>query len=360
MSVDPQLLERLICPRHRTALLEEGSRLRCQDRHEYPVVEDIPVILDQGPQTLWVAEASLNSAKQNRTARADPYYVDTIGIADDEKAALKQRLLDRTADDNIDPLVSFLVGATNGIAYKHLRGRLSDYPVPELRLPTTNGKVLLDVGCNWGRWCIAAARLGYVPIGIDPSLGAVLAAKRVAAQLGLDIKLVVGDARFLPFRSGSMDFAFSYSVLQHFARADAISAIKEIGRVLKIDGTSLVQMPTVFGIRCLYHQARRKFHEGQRFDVRYWSVPTLRKTFVRHIGQTGVSVDCFFGIGLQASDLRLMPITYKAAIYASEALRQASSVMPWLRYVADSVYVKSVKRTSDWGSNASTSGAGPA
>jgi SAM-dependent methyltransferase len=346
MSVDPQLLQRLICPRHRTALLEDGSRLRCEDGHEYPVVEDIPVILDEGPQTLWVAELSLNSARQNGTA-LDPYYVDTIGIADDEKAVLRRRLLDRMADDFIDPIVSFLVGATNGIAYKHLRGRLSDYPIPELRLPTANGKVLLDVGCNWGRWCIAAARLGYVPIGVDPSLGAVLAAKRVAAQLGLYIQLVVGDARFLPFPSDSMDFAFSYSVLQHFARADAISAVKEIGRVLKTGGMSLVQMPTVCGVRCLYHQARRKFRDGRGFDVRYWSVPTLRETFVRHIGQTGVSVDCFFGIGLQASDLRLMPITYKAAIYASEVLRRASTVLPWLRYIADSVYVKSVKRTSD-------------
>jgi SAM-dependent methyltransferase len=166
------------------------------------------------------------------------------------------------ADDFIDPIVSFLVGATNGIAYKHLRGRLSDYPIPELRLPTANGKVLLDVGCNWGRWCIAAARLGYVPIGVDPSLGAVLAAKRVAAQLGLYIQLVVGDARFLPFPSDSMDFAFSYSVLQHFARADAISAVKEIGRVLKTGGMSLVQMPTVCGVRCLYHQARGNFATG--------------------------------------------------------------------------------------------------
>jgi uncharacterized protein YbaR (Trm112 family) len=97
ISVDPQLLQRLICPRHRTALLEDGSRLRCEDRHEYPVVEDIPVILDEGPQTLWVAEASLNSARQNGTA-LDPYYVDTIGIADDEKAVLRRRLLDSSTE----------------------------------------------------------------------------------------------------------------------------------------------------------------------------------------------------------------------------------------------------------------------
>ena len=29
---------------------------------------------------------------------------------------------------------------------------------------------------------------------------------------------VVGDARFLPFRSGSFDYVWSYSVLQHFSR----------------------------------------------------------------------------------------------------------------------------------------------
>jgi ubiquinone/menaquinone biosynthesis C-methylase UbiE len=43
----------------------------------------------------------------------------------------------------------------------------------------------------------------------------------------------VGDARFLPFRAGSVDVVFSYSVVQHFSKDDASREIKEVGRVLQ-------------------------------------------------------------------------------------------------------------------------------
>lgn len=339
MAVDPRLLERLACPRHATRLSEIGSALSCEAGHQYPVVEDVPVLLEDGPQTMQLADNSLRQAQQRFSQ--DPYYVDTIGISEDEKVQLRERL--GKTGGGIDPVVSFLVSATNGMAYQHLVGTLPEYPIPELRLPPGNGRVLLDVGCNWGRWCMAAARLGYKPIGIDPSLGAILAARRVAAQLGLDAAFLVGDARFLPFRAGSLDVVFSYSVLQHFSRDNAIRAIQEIGRVLQVNGKGLIQMPTLLGMRCLYHQARRRFREPRDFDVRYWSIPALRKLFTESIGLTDFSVDCFFGIGLQAGDLRLMPLSHRAAIRTSEFLRKTSRVLPWLRYAADSVYVESTK-----------------
>lgn len=276
-------------------LSEAGSSLCCEAGHQYPVVDDIPVLLDDGPQTLWVAESSLKQARhRDADAAGDPYYLDTIGLSEHERAELARS---RKWDGCIDPLVSFLIGATNGIAYKHLIGKLQEYPIPELCLPSANGQVLLDVGCNWGRWCIAAARLGYTPIGIDPSLGAVLAAKRVAAQLGLNVKFVVGDARFLPFRTGSMDVVFSYSVLQHFSKGDASRAIKEVGRVLQANGKSVVQMPTVLGFRCMYHQARRRFREARDFEVRYWSIPALRQVFTKHVGRTTFQWIAFLVLG---------------------------------------------------------------
>src|SRR2546421_318531 len=80
-----------------------------------------------------------------------------------------------------------------------LLGELDSYPIPELRLPAGDGRRLIDVGCSWGRWSIAAARKGYRVVGIDPSLGAIIAARRVSESLGLPIRYVVGDARYLPF-----------------------------------------------------------------------------------------------------------------------------------------------------------------
>lgn len=243
----------------------------------------------------------------------------------------------------IDPVVACLVAATSGIAYRHLVGRLRSYPIPHLRLPQSQGAELLDIGCNWGRWSIAAARKGYRVVGVDPSLGALMAARRVSAQLGLATRYVAADARYLPFRDGAFDAVFSYSVLQHFSKANAMKSLMEIGRVLKPGGTSLVQMPNRMGIRCLYHQARRRFREARDFEVRYWSLPELTRAFGQAVGSSQVTVDCFFGLGLQNGDQALMPPLLRLAIDISETLRSVSGWLKPLVHAADSVYVTSSK-----------------
>src|SRR5258705_11882356 len=93
-------------------------------------------------------------------------------------------------------------------------------PNPEMPVEEGPGGTLVDIGCNWGRWTIAAARRGYRTIGVDPSLQALLAARAVCAQLGVEADFVIGDASHLPLRSASIDTAFSYSVIQHFSKPD--------------------------------------------------------------------------------------------------------------------------------------------
>jgi len=268
-------------------------------------------------------------------------YVESLGLTDEEKRGILRLAAERS--DDIDPVVSFLVGATNGIAYKEQIGKLRDYPIPDLRLPPSDGKMFLDIGCNWGRWCVAAALKGYTAVGIDPSLSAIMAAKRVARNLGVDVILMVGDARYLPIRPCAIDCVFSYSVVQHLSRADAAQVVSEIERVLKHQGTAHVQMPSKFGLRCLYHQIRRGFREAVDFEVRYWSLPSLRKLFSDRIGPTTFSTDCYFGIGLQFSDLRFLTTLLKIIVVMSESIRISSRIITPLVWVADSVYVSSTK-----------------
>ena len=342
MTIDPWYLENLACPRDHLSLSCRNGKLFCSNGHIYRAVDGIPVmLLDNVSQTQHVADKSLKRAVLYNHEESDKIYVETLGIPESEKQGVV-RLASRP-DHKIDPIVSCLVVATNGHAYKHLIGSLEEYPIPEIRMPQGCGETLLDVGCGWGRWCISAAKQGYSPVGIDPSLGAVMAARRVARQLDLEIKYVVGDARFLPFRAATYDRVFSYSVLQHFSRENATQSVKEIGRVLKPGANALIQMPNVLGPRCLYNQARRRFREAREFEVRYWSIPSLRKLFSSYIGSTDITVDCFFGIGLQYSDLRFMPTTRKAVILTSELLRKVSDITHSLTYLADSVYVSSVK-----------------
>jgi len=106
-----------------------------------------------------------------------------------------------------------------------------------------------------------------------------------------------------------------------------------------------VQMPNCFGIRCLYHQARRGFHEGRDFDVRYWTPRELASTFRATFGSARVFVDGFFSLNAQISDVNLLPWKYRTVVYASETLRKISVVFPPLTYVADSLYIEgTVKR----------------
>jgi SAM-dependent methyltransferase len=182
-------------------------------------------------------------------------------------------------------------------------------------------------------------------VGIDPSLKSIRAAHRVATQLGIEATYLVADGRFLPFRDHSFDQVFSYSVLQHLSKENALTALDEIRRTLRVGGNALIQLPNVYGIRCLYHQIRRGFREARDFEVRYWKPAELLSAFTSRIGESQLSVDGFFSLNVQPSDLHLLPARYRAIVRASEGLRRMSSIFPPLKKVADSLYV-SANRTN--------------
>ena len=236
-----------------------------------------------------------------------------------------------------------VIAATCGNLYRHLIGNLTTYPIPEIRLPPGEGRTFLEIGCNWGRWCISAARRGYRVVGVDPSLDAIRAARRVAEELEVEAEYLVGDARHLPFADGSSDVVFSYSVFQHFTRTAAVAAFRELGRVLKPGGLSLVQMANVWGPRSLVNQLReRRFREPRSlFDVRYWSPSELRRELTRAVGPTELAVDGFLTLNPQPSDLPLLPRRYRSLVHLSEAYRKASRRLPGLVRFADSLYAAS-------------------
>ena len=341
-ELDRWLLEHLRCPRDRNRLQIDGRFLTCADGHRYPVVLGVPVMLiNEDTATIDIGPVSLSEASKPH-AEDDPFHLATLSLSDQERngiAALARQ------PGPIDPVVAYLIAATNGLMYRHLIGTLTRYPIPDLPMPEGSGRRLLDVGCSWGRWTIAAAAHGYDAVGIDPSLGAVLAARRVARQLDRSVRYVVADARRLPFADGSFDAVYSYSVLQHFSHPDAARAIGEIGRVLVADGVAKVQLPTRYGIRCLYHQLRRGFRPARGFEVRYWSWRQLRQAFAAAVGPATFQVDGYFGIGLQASDAAMMPPRLATILRVSEMMKRISRVVTPLRRVADSVFVEAVRRS---------------
>ncbi len=340
--IDRWYLASLVCPRDHQSLTQQGASLVCPYDHRYPLVDGVPVMLvAEASETIGVAGASLAAAAAG--GGASGLYVETLSLDDREREGIVE--LQRSGSV-IDPVVAYLVAATNGMMYRHLIGALERYPIPALSMPAGEGRRLLDVGCSWGRWTVSASERGYDAVGIDPSLGAVLAAKRVAAALGCATRYVVGDARHLPFAGGTFDAVYSYSVIQHFSYADADVAVHEMGRVLKPGGAARVQMPTRYGLRCLYHQARRRFRAATGFEVRYWTWPQLQRLFTHAVGSTRFEVDGYFGIGLQGGDRHLMTPALATVLRASEFLRSVSAALPPLKRCADSVFVEAVRSSA--------------
>jgi len=234
-----------------------------------------------------------------------------------------------------------------GICTGGFAGRLPRYPIPDDLsdlLPEGNGALFLDVGSNWGRWAIAAARQGYHAVGLDPSLEAVWALRRVSRQLGTSVWSVVGDARFLPFRTNTFDVVFAYSVLQHFDKRVAQGIIKEMARVCKPGGTVLAQMPHQFGLRQILNRMKQRItRDSNPFRIRYWSLGELRTTFRNLVGSTEITIDGFFSLNPRRADVDLLPRHYAGLVRISEFLKAASKRVPWLILVADSLWVRAVK-----------------
>ena len=204
-----QVWQELACPRDRSRLEPEGETLVCEQGHEYPFPDGIPVM---------VVDDELEPTQPGYWS--SPEQIERVRAAEPPPIEGEQ----------VDPYVAELILGTHGNLYKHLSAGMTRYPIPDFPLERGRGELLLDIGCNWGRWTIAAAQRGYRPIGIDPSFEAIVAARRIARQLGVD------EAR--------------YVVADH--------------------GYTWVQMPNALGALNVVRLAQRGFREGDAFEVRYW------------------------------------------------------------------------------------------
>lgn len=337
--IDERLLGLLECPRDRSALHLREGRLCCAKGHSYSIIGGIPVfLLDERQQTIGVAAASLKAAE---SGTGGPLFIDTLGLSEIEKRGIER---DWSAGNRIDSVISYLVGATSGWGYVDTIGRIVSYPIPNIPVGEGNGELLLDIGSNWGRWSVSAARKGWRVIGIDPSLGALMAARRAFSNMGLDISFVCGDARFLPFKSGVFQCGFSYSVIQHFAEPDAELVIEELGRVLRTGGLAKIQMAHKGGLRSTYIRTRRDYVDSGIFRVRYWPLEAMSDLFDKAVGPTTLVAEAFGGLGLLAEDRNHVNVKAKILITVSQLLKKIASFIPLLMRLSDSVYVVSIKR----------------
>jgi ubiquinone/menaquinone biosynthesis C-methylase UbiE len=100
------------------------------------------------------------------------------------------------------------------------------------------GRSVLDVGCGTGNAALAAAARGAVVTGVDPASRLLEVAAGRAAERGLEIEFVVGDAAATPVKDQSAELVISiFAVI--FA-PDPAAAVAELTRVATPDGQILI------------------------------------------------------------------------------------------------------------------------
>jgi 2-polyprenyl-6-hydroxyphenyl methylase/3-demethylubiquinone-9 3-methyltransferase len=95
---------------------------------------------------------------------------------------------------------------------------------------------ILEIGCGGGLICEDLARRGATMVGIDPSLGALEAARMHTRESGLghNVYYQEGVAEALPYADGSFSVIVCLDVLEHVR--DLATTIKEVARVLAPGG----------------------------------------------------------------------------------------------------------------------------
>jgi ubiquinone/menaquinone biosynthesis C-methylase UbiE len=100
---------------------------------------------------------------------------------------------------------------------------------------------ILDCGAGGPRPPLALFRSrGYETHGIDISEDAIRASEEFANNHGLNLNIVKGDMREIPFDDSSFSFVFSQNSICHLTKKDTMKAIREMSRVLNPGGYLLV------------------------------------------------------------------------------------------------------------------------
>ena len=321
-SFNDALLKLLACPRDHAELRVEHGVLICQHRHQFAFEDGIPIFAENPRREPIPLNMGPCPRRENAT-----------------HAGARGEL--------IDPFVNDWIVNTNGNLYWRARGRLPRYPIPDWPFGRGDGKLLVDIGCSWGRWSIAAARAGFAPVGTDVHVDALAAAARVSRQLGARADFICCDAEHLPFPSGSVDFVFSYSVLQHLDKSKVWRIFQEISRVLRPGGVCRIQLPNAFGLLSITQQLRRGFREAKSgtFEMRYWTHKKIRHALAQAgFSKVTIHSDGFFSQNPQLTDLDLLSPAGRLLVRASSAGRRAANALPILTRIADSLWIEA--RTS--------------
>jgi ubiquinone/menaquinone biosynthesis C-methylase UbiE len=102
-------------------------------------------------------------------------------------------------------------------------------------------RTVLDCGAG-GHFppLFAFHELGYKTNGIDLSKEQLQRAHDFSQKRKIDLKIIKGDMRALPFNDATFSFIYSYNTIFHMTKKDMKKAVTEMDRVLKPGGLCYV------------------------------------------------------------------------------------------------------------------------
>ena len=247
-------------------------------------------------------------------------------------------------------IVQQQIAATNGIHFLNAIGALKEYPIPEIPIDQAGpDNLLLDIGCGWGRWLVAASRKNYIPVGIDLRLEFCETARKVAQDNGGNAYTVVADLQQLPFRKNLFDVVWSFSVIQHTHYNRLTSCLEQIEHILKPSGYCFLEFPNKNGLRNRFGPAKKPNNmDFDSWDVRYYSPAEYHSIFSTVFDNFQYYNHSALGIGILPGDLKYANgFRNKTMIGLSRMLSRLVEAIKPLKAISDSIYIKSIKHSRD-------------
>lgn len=127
-----------------------------------------------------------------------------------------------------------------------------------------DGGVGIDVGCGSGRWSmLVAPRVARLHV-LDASEEAIAVAKKNLSGAS-NVIFHAANVEEIPLPPGSVDFAFSLSVLHHVP--DTENAIRSIASKLKPGAPFLIYLYYAFDNRPAWYRALWRLTDGARIVI---------------------------------------------------------------------------------------------
>ena len=238
------------------------------------------------------------------------------------------------------------IAATNGIQYVDRIGKLTDYPRYELPVDKVTRGLMLDIGSGWGRWLVAGAYKGYIPVGIDLRLEFCQVSRQTLKNAGKNGYTVVADLKEIPFKPNVFDLVWSFSVIQHTHKDRLMGCLNDIKRILKPGGFTKLEFPNKNGIRNHWGSAKKFAAEANDYNswaVRYYTPAEYKKIFDNIFGNFSYTNHSFLGIGVLKEDLKYVSLKNKLLCGISLTGSLLTKIITPLKYYADSIYIESHK-----------------